>query len=457
MKQLWFRSAWLDDRFASSVRIAVDADGAISEVVPGAAAEHCEHIQGIAIPGMINVHSHAFQRGMAGLTEHRLADRDNFWTWRRWMYHFLRWLTPEDCYVIARQLYLEMLRAGYTAVGEFHYLHNDPDGRPYAAKFAIAEALMRAAADTGIRLCLLPTLYQRGGFRQPLEDGQKRFALTVDDCLDLAAAVEGRQGSSPRLHTGLAIHSLRAVDLPTARRAAAMFRDRFGRRPIHMHAAEQQREVDECVEAHGRRPVELALDELGADESWCLIHATHLSPHECERLARSGAVAGLCPTTEANLGDGVFPSEPYVLAGGQFAIGTDSQVSVDPRGELRWIEYVQRLLLRRRVVLGLDSSSCGSFLCAAAWRGGRRALGLPIGQFHVGDQADLVVIDDQHPSLSGLAPDRWLDSFVFCDLGNPIRHVMVAGEWVVRDGSQALMEISRREFADTVRQILNRA
>lgn len=457
MKTFLFQHAWLNGRFVVDVRMAIDAEGVIVRIDTDREAASAERVDGIAIPGMVNVHSHAFQRGMAGLAEYRTAEHDSFWTWRRWMYHFLRWLTPDHCYVIARQLYLEMLQAGYTSVGEFHYLHNDPQGRPYASKLVMVDALIAAARDVGIRLCLLPTLYQRGGFNKVLEESQKRFATSIDDCLTVAMDVQNRQKTDPRLHFGLAIHSLRAVDMPTAKQAVAAFRASYGDRPIHMHAAEQQKEVDDCLQAHGRRPVEWAIDELGINANWCLIHATHLVPPECVLLAQSGAVVGLCPTTEANLGDGVFPSEAFVGAGGQLAIGTDSHIGLDPRSDLRLIEYAQRLTQQRRVVLGSDTVSCGEFLCEAAWRGGRRALGLPIGQFHIGDRADLVVLDARHPNLAGLPAERWLDSLVFCEIGNPIRDVMVAGNWVVRRGMHALGEVSRREFGNTVRQILSKS
>lgn len=457
MKTYLFQNIWLGGRFAAQVQLTVDADGTIARIDTDRRDVDAERIPGIAIPGFVNVHSHAFQRGMAGLAEFRTAQHDSFWTWRELMYHFLRWLTPDHCYVIARQLYLEMLQAGYTSVGEFHYLHNDPDGRPYESRMAMIDALIAAARDVGIRLCVLPTLYQRGGFNRPLADGQKRFAISNEDCLNIAMELQRRCAAAPRLHFGFAVHSLRAVDMPAARHAVAAFRASFGDRPIHMHAAEQQQEVDDCVRAHRRRPVEWALDELGVDEHWCLIHATHVDPAECGQLAQSGAVAGLCPTTEANLGDGVFPSEPYLQVGGQIAIGTDSHIGLDPRGDLRMIEYGQRLTQQRRVVLGSETNSCGRFLCEAVWRGGRRALGLPVAKFEVGNQADLVILEEQHPNLAGLPSERWLDSLVFCEIGNPLRHVMVGGNWVVRDGLHCLGEISRREYGNAIRNILSKS
>ncbi len=457
MKKILFQHALIDGRFAASVELEIDELGAIVRIETGRSDSDAEQVRGIAIPGMINVHSHAFQRGMAGLTEYRTAQHDSFWTWRELMYHFLRWLTPDDCYVLARQLYLEMLQAGYTSVGEFHYLHNDPPGKPYESRTVMADALIAAARDVGIRMCLLPTLYQRGGFSKPLEEGQKRFGMSLDDCLCLTTELQQRHAHDRRLDFGFAIHSLRAVDMPIAKKAADAIRAAMPGRPLHIHAAEQQREVDECLAAHGHRPVAWVLEELGADEQWCLIHATHIDWTECSQLAGSGAVVALCPTTEANLGDGVFPSEAFTRAGGRFAIGTDSHIGLDPRGDLRLIEYAQRLTQQRRVVLGSDSLSCGQFLTAAAWRGGRQALGIPVGRIQVGDQADFIAIDDQHPNFAGLPPERWLDSFVFCEIGNPIRDVMVSGDWVVRDGRHALQELSRHEFGNTVRSILSKA
>jgi formimidoylglutamate deiminase len=451
----WFPSAWLGNGFASNVRFTVAPRGEIVRVETDVADAANERCSGIALPGMINVHSHAFQRGMAGLAEHRTAERDSFWTWRELMYHFLRHLTPDHCWRIARQAYIEMLRAGYTSVGEFHYLHNDVQGRPYDDRAAMIDPLIAAASAAGIRLCLLPTLYQRGGFDRPLDAGQQRFAVGMDECLDLAADIRKRGDSNDLLHGGFAIHSLRAVEMSVAQRAAESVRQTLGSRPIHIHLAEQQREVDDCLRVHGKRPVAWALDALAIDDSWCLIHATHLDSQECAAIADRQAVVGLCPTTEANLGDGLFPSEPFTRAGGQFGIGTDSHVSLCPRSELRLLEYGQRLSAQRRVILNGDGESCGTFLCQAAWRGGSRALGLPLGRLAEGHRADWIVLDERHASIAGLPSDRWLDCFVFCDLGNPIRDVMVGGRWVIRDGRHALEDESSRAFGAAVREILS--
>jgi formimidoylglutamate deiminase len=456
MKSWSLEYAWLGGRFSADVELTVDDAGTIAAVTPGKADSSAERVAGIALPGMSNVHSHAFQRGLVGLTEYRTAEHDSFWTWRELMYHFLRWLTPDDCYALARQLYGEMLVAGYTSVGEFHYLHNDVNGGPYQDRAAMAEALIAAAADAGIRLCLMPALYQRGGFGRPVEHGQRRFVLTLDECLDLVTLLRKRHASDRNLEFGFAVHSLRAVDWPVARQAVQAIDAAWPGRPLHMHAAEQEREVADCLAVHGRRPVELALADLGVDRRWCLIHATHIDPAECAALARSGAVVGLCPTTEANLGDGVFPVESFARGGGQWTIGTDSHVGVDPRGELRLIEYAQRLTRRQRVVLGSEETSCGQYLCQAAWSGGGQALGLPIGRISVGARADLVVLDLSDPNLAALPSSRWLDSFVFAGIGNSVRDTMVGGEWMVRDRVHLRAGDARRAYARTLSRILER-
>lgn len=457
MPQFLLEYAWLFNRFAANVLVEIDGHGKFARVVVDSPDVHgAERVAGISVPGFINIHSHAFQRGMAGLSEYRSANRDDFWTWRELMYHFLRWLEPDDCFVLARQLYLEMLQAGYTAVGEFHYLHNDPSGRPYAHKSEMIAPLLAAAEEVGLRICLMPTLYQRGGFGQALNKGQRRFSITVDDCLELARGVLQRSEASPLVHAGFAIHSLRAVDMPVALQAVRNLRRDLGDLPVHIHASEQRREVEDCWQHHRRRPVDWILDELQADQRWCLIHSTHIEAQECARLAESQAIAGLCPTTEANLGDGIFPATDYFASAGRFAIGSDSHIAIDPRGELRLLEYVQRLTQQRRVLFGSANESSGVFLCESAWRGGAAALGLAAGGIDAGSLADLVVLDVDDAALAGLPPERWLDALVFCQIGNPIRHVMVHGRWVIRDGRHSLDQASRREFAATVRSILER-
>ena len=299
------------------------------------------------VPGIANLHSHAFQRAMAGLTERQHSEADSFWTWREWMYRFAAMLSPDDVHVIARQLYVEMLEAGFTSACEFHYLHHDVDGRPYARPAAMAEAILAAAQSVGLRLTLLPVLYQRGGFDgRALSDRQQRFGHSTDAFVRLVDDLRRASSTMPGVRVGVAFHSLRAVALPTMREVLAAL-DEPGM-PVHLHIAEQQAEVADGLATHGRRPVQLLLDELPVDARWTLVHATHLDKAEVRGIAASGATVAVCPTTEANLGDGLFPLRAFLAAGGRYGIGSDSHVSVSPVEDLRWLEYGQRLMEQKR-------------------------------------------------------------------------------------------------------------
>jgi formimidoylglutamate deiminase len=336
---------------------------------------------------------------------------------------------------IAAQLYVEMLKAGYTAVGEFHYLHHDPDGRPYADRAAMSEAVVAAAGAAGIGLTHLPTLYQGGGFGdRPPGPAQRRFVTDTDDFLRLVEEVANRHADDRNFRIGIALHSLRAVAPDPLRAAVATMRALDARAPVHIHAAEQVKEVEDCLAWCGARPVEWLLANAPVDERWCLVHATHMTETEIQDLAASGAVAGLCPTTEANLGDGLFPLRAYLGAGGKFGIGSDSHVSVSPVEELRWLEYGQRLTSLRRNIAAEIGGSTGARLYRLALTGGAQALGRPIGAIAPGHRADLIMLDPEHPILAGRDGDAALDSFVFSGNASPIRHVMVGGRWLVRDG-----------------------
>ncbi|MDE2271112.1 MAG: formimidoylglutamate deiminase [Xanthomonadaceae bacterium] len=380
-----------------------------------------------ALPGMPNLHSHAFQRAMAGLAERRGPGEDSFWTWREAMYGFASRIGPDDLRAIAAQLYVEMLAAGYTHVCEFHYLHNAPDGRPYADPAAMSKAIIEAASDAGIGLTLLPVLYMTGGFDgRPLSERQRRFGLSVDAylrLLDSLAALESRQ-----LRVGVALHSLRAV--PEAAMREVLASPPAAGRVVHIHVAEQIGEVQDCLGVRGARPVQWLFDHAEVDSRWCLVHATHVDDAEMHAIARSGAVAGLCPTTEANLGDGLFPLRGYLDADGFFGIGSDSHVSVSPVEDLRWLEYGQRLLARRRIIAARKTGdSVGELLWTSAWQGGRRAVGLP------NDVArdDWIVLDDASPLLAARDERSALDGFLFAGNAPLVRDVMAGGAWVVRD------------------------
>lgn len=433
MRQFHFDAALLPSGFAKDVVIDVDA-GVIGGVATNAAPGGAKRVGGVALPGMINAHSHAFQRMFAGLAERRGSTADSFWTWREAMYRAAAQLTPECVRAVAAQLYAEMLASGYTSVVEFHYVHHRPDGTPYAPASAMADAIVAAARETGIGLTLVPVLYQTSGFGgRPPNEGQRRFLNSAEALFDLIAGV---QSSAPEVQVGLALHSLRAVP-PAALAEALAFADTaIAGAPIHIHIAEQTGEVDDCLAWSGRRPVDWLLDEVKVDERWCLVHATHVTPGETERLAGSGAVVALCPSTEGNLGDGLFPLPHFLEVRGRLAIGSDSHVTVDPFEELRWLEYGQRLLARRRSIAASEAvPSPGALLFGAALAGGAQAAGRPVGSLAVGRRADILVVDPDHPALAVPAGDALLDTLVFHSRAREaLVRVMAGGAWVAERG-----------------------
>ncbi len=427
-KEIQVASALVGHGWVDGAAISVDAGGVIKSI------DETQSTTGpfedlAALPGMLNVHSHAFQRGFAGLSEFRTSQRDSFWTWRKLMYDFVGRLSPDDVFVIARQLYYEMLEAGYTSVGEFHYLHNAPDGTPYSDLSEMSQAILRAADETGIRMCLLPVLYQRSGFDsdQP-SDGQKRFVLSDNQFIQLLESISQLTAQNPKHTFGMAIHSLRAVDPLAGNGVIAEFKKRFGPRPIHIHVAEQLQEVEDCLNVNQRRPVEHLFDHYDVDENWCLIHATHLNAIEVEAISQSGAVVGLCPTTEANLGDGIFPAPEYLAFDGKIAIGSDSHCSIDFREELRILEYGQRLRRNQRAILGNELFSVGTRLFCESIRGGNQSLRIKSGIALHGSYADIILIDRQHPTIAGAQHQRLVDRLVFCNHGNPIHEVIIGGQ-----------------------------
>jgi formimidoylglutamate deiminase len=428
--------ALLPGGWAKNVRLEVDAAGSLSAVSRDASAAGATPLAGPVLPGICNLHCHAFQRAMAGLTERRSATADSFWTWRDVMYRFAARLTPEDLETVAAQLYIELLKGGFTSVCEFHYVHNDPDGRPYANRAEMSERLVRAAARAGIGLTLLPVLYRSANFGGlPPHEGQRRFITTVEQCLEIVRALRGRGAGDPNVRIGIAPHSLRAVP-PEALRDAVRGLDAIdAAAPIHIHIAEQTKEVDDCLAWSGQRPVEWLLANQAVSSRWCLVHATHLADAEVGALARSGAVAGLCPTTEANLGDGFFPLPAFLGQGGAFGVGSDSNVSTSAIEELRWLEYGQRLLHRRRGVASSPAApSPGLALYQGAVAGGARASGRRIAGLAPGERADFVVLDAATPYLLARGPGELADAIVFGGNANPVRDVYVGGTRVIADG-----------------------
>jgi formimidoylglutamate deiminase len=459
-------SAWLPQGWSGAVRLHLDRSHVVSvEASPPRAGASSRWL----LPGIPNLHSHAFQRAMAGHAERRGDPSDSFWTWRETMYAFAARMTPEILHAVAAQLYVEMLEAGYTWVCEFHYLHHQAGGQPYANPAAMSEALIAAARATGIGLTLLPVLYMTGGFDgRALAARQQRFGHDVDGYLRLVDTLRTKEDD--RLRIGIALHSLRAVppDAMNAVLASGICDDA----PIHIHIAEQIGEVQDCLAVRNARPVEWLLDNAPVDERWCLVHATHMTPGETRAVADSGATVAICPTTEANLGDGLFPLRSYLDADGAWGIGSDSHISISPVEELRWLEYGQRLGTRHRnIAADEDSPSVGETLLAGALHGGR-ACGVPCGlidaldsidflttdvpeepqrgvdanamrdgnhalphrQGAVGSTADLIALDERSALLAGHDDATVIDAWLFSGNRSCVRDVWAAGEHVVADG-----------------------
>ncbi|OHB26135.1 MAG: formimidoylglutamate deiminase [Phenylobacterium sp. RIFCSPHIGHO2_01_FULL_69_31] len=447
---LWFEHALLPDGWAERVRIET-ASGAISAIAAGADPQAGDARGGIAAPGLPNLHSHAFQRAMAGLTELRGPEGDSFWTWRELMYRFVADLTPDDVEAIAAQAFVEMLESGFTRVGEFHYLHHGPDGRPYADIGEMAVRIAAAAETTGIGLTLLPVFYAHSGFGgAPPAPGQRRFVNSLEGYARLHEASQAAVAGLPDAVVGVAPHSLRAVTEHELRAVAAIAG------PVHIHIAEQVKEVDDCRAWSGARPVEWLQDRFAVDDRWCLVHATHVTEGERCRMASRGAVAGLCPITEANLGDGVFPAARYLAEGGAFGVGSDSNVRIDAAEELRLLEYGQRLTRRARNVLaGREGESTGGRLYRGALVGGGQAVGVPQAPgLAVGATSDIVSFPTGHEAFAARSGDAWLDSRIFA--GGPVEHVWRRGVRVVEDGRHVAREPVAARYRAALAGLLGR-
>ena len=449
MHKLSFRSALTPQGWADNVLVTIDANGRISAVEPGAESAGVARIDGAALPGLPNLHSHAFQRGMAGMAEVAGQSDDSFWTWRDWMYRFALALDPDDVEAIAALAYVEMLEAGFTTVGEFHYLHHDRDGRPYADIAELGRRCVAAASETGLAITLLPVFYAHSGFGgQAPSEGQRRFINDIDSFGRLAGGCAAATQVYPRGRFGIAPHSLRAATLDELKVLVQAFPDV----PTHIHVAEQVKEIEDCLAVHGRRTIELLTDTVDIAPNWCLIHATHVTPDEVAAMARSGAVVGLCPVTEANLGDGIFPGADYLGQGGRFGVGTDSNVAISVSGELATLEYSQRLGFRRRNALAPRGASTGRTLFEASLAGGGQALGLGVQGIQVGAVADIVVLDTNHIAFAGRQGDAMLDSWVFGPSAGSIRDVYVSGRRVVHGGRH----VARSAIEARARKVLER-
>jgi formimidoylglutamate deiminase len=447
--RVWLESALLPEGWAREVRIEAQAGRitALSRGVPAAAGdERCR----LGLPGLPNLHSHAFQRGFAGLSEHRGSGTDSFWSWRELMYRFVAGMGPEEFEAISALAFIEMLEAGFTHVGEFHYLHHDRDGTPFANRAELAERVVAAAARSGIGLTLLPVFYAHGGFGgQPPAARQRRFINDPESYLRIVSACHAAVRTLAGAQVGMAPHSLRAV---TPEELSEIVRSQPGAL-IHIHIAEQLREVDECLAWSGQRPIQWLLDHQRVDALWCLVHATHAHSEELTAMRECGAVVGLCPITEASLGDGIFPAAAFLAPGGRIGIGSDSNIRIDAAEELRMLEYSQRLVARARNVLarGPDAST-GRSLFEAAHAGGRQVLASGAG-LAVGEPLDLVTLDTEHPALLERQEDEVLDSWVFAAGREAIDGVWRAGTKVVSGGRHQARAQVAQAYARALRTL----
>ncbi len=460
MKRFFAKHVFDGLQWLENVTIDVDDKGMISSVSTDMSEDvrPCDDaliLDGYVIPAMPNVHSHAFQRAMAGHAEKiTRKGQDSFWTWRQLMYAFVDHLTPEDVESIAAWLYVEMLKSGYGWVGEFHYLHHDTNGKPHANSNAMLQAHISAAKQSGIGLTMIPSLYSHANFGGVQhEHGQRRFINTVDTygtLLDHALSEQSRTAPQGRLKTAMSFHSLRAVTQPQMEALIPAYPDLN----IHMHIAEQEKEVQDSLNWSGKRPAEWLFDTIDVDSKWTLIHATHLNDQERGAIAKSGAIIGFCPTTEANLGDGIFPLQPYIAEGGSFAIGTDSHISIDPVEELRMIEYAQRLTHRRRSLSASDvHRSPALYLYSQALKGGASSMDAPIGAIAVGRFADFVVLDADAPCFDGCAVDDVFDRYVFARQERCVHSVICAGTLMVQNGRHVHEDALRARYKKTLEKI----
>ena len=450
---IFARKALLQDGWAEDVSITISLDGTISQVSKNTAG--FDHQADILLPSPANVHSHAFQRAMAGMSERRgSGDHDSFWTWREIMFRFLDILTPEDVQSIAAFVQMEMLEAGYAAVGEFHYLHHQPDGHPYDDIAEMSSRIAAAAQETGIGLTLLPVQYEFGGCdRRPLGPGQIRFGNDADRFGQLLEAAKASLGMLAQDSiVGAAPHSLRAVGRESLADTIAL----TGANPLHMHIAEQAAEVQEVKAAYGLRPVEWLFENHEVSQNWCLIHCTQMTESETLRLAASGAVAGLCPITESNLGDGIFDGVRYVNAGGRWGVGSDSNIRITLCEELRTLEYSQRLRDTCRAALAETGRSTGRFLFEEALIGGAQAVGRDAGSIAEGRYADLVALDGSCIDLEGREEDELLDAYIFAGDDRVIRDVWSFGRHVVQDGAHLKRDDIRSRYRKTIAKLRQR-
>jgi formiminoglutamate deiminase len=456
MKSIFASKALLPEGWAENVRLSFDDPGIIASIVKNAAPQDgdIDLGSGVLLPASANLHSHAFQRAMAGMTEHRSRREDNFWTWRTLMYRFLDVLNPQEIEAIAALVYVEMLESGYAAVGEFHYVHHQPGGGSYDNIAELSERIFAAASATGIGLTHLPVLYSYGGAdKADLTGGQQRFGCDLERFAKLHQAAQQAMPHLPGDYAiGVAPHSLRATAPEQLVEIAAM----AGSGPVHMHIAEQQKEVRDVEAWLGARPVEWLMANAEVNENWCLIHATHMTESETGAMARSGAVAGLCPITEGNLGDGTFNGQSYLAHGGNFGIGSDSNIRISLSEELRQHEYSQRLRHQARNVMATETASTGALLYQKTISGGARALQRNSGALEAGRLADMVAIDGDHIALCGLRDNQLLDGWIFASDDRLVSDVWSAGRHCVKDGRHVARETVEGRYRAAMKALMDR-
>lgn len=455
--QYFAPSALLPTGWADNVLITINQEGWITDVQCNQQAQNAISLNGPVLPGMLNVHSHAFQRAMAGLTERATGEKDSFWTWREIMYQFLEKLNPEDQQAIASQLYVEMLKAGFTTVGEFHYVHHQADGTPYQDRALTSRHILAASKTAGISITLLPVLYAYSGFGGQIPtEGQKRFINDDQKILDIISSLIKDYHDDPQISLGLAHHSLRAVTPSMLAMATDGLKTIAPDAPVHIHIAEQIKEVNDCLAWSKQRPVEWLCNHVNIDKHWCLVHATHMTNEEIRALAVTKATVGICPTTEANLGDGLFNLPEYMNQCGSFGIGSDSHISVSMVEELRLLEYGQRLFHQERNITKIKGqASVGAALYQMALVGGAQALGRASGAIEIGKRADFIALDQNTPTLLYRDKDFILDAMIFSGNINPIRHVVVGGQQLVIDFKHRFEEPIYQNYKKTIKKLLD--
>ncbi|MEH6404326.1 MAG: formimidoylglutamate deiminase [Sneathiella sp.] len=448
----FFESAYIQGKWQQNVLLTINADGRIAHIEKDSAVGAANNHTGLLVAGIANVHSHAFQRAMAGMGEIAGAAGDSFWSWRRVMYDFLTKISPEDLEAIADQLYMEMLKAGFTSVGEFHYLHHQSDGQPYSDRLEMSRRLISSATKTGIGLTLLPVLYSYSGFgAQKALESQRRFTNSADDYLSMISSLEGLTEANDQILIGMAPHSLRGVDEAQLRALQNVLSKGM---PIHIHIAEQMKEVNDCVEWSGQRPVEWLLNHADVDSRWSLIHATHINESELLDIANSGATVGLCPITEANLGDGLFPVKRFMDAGGHWGVGSDSNVRISLAEECRILEYGQRLTQQKRTLLSNRGESNGQGLFDNALFGGSRSINPTEKQGLVeGAPANMVVLDAEHPVFTGKDASYAFDSWFFAGGNECVKDVFVWGKQVINEGEHSLENVITERFKIVMKRL----